>query len=217
MAMRAYPFRTPYLIKKLFSGPIWKVNSPDEKTIYLTFDDGPDPEVTPYVLDLLEQYEAKATFFVVGANAKKYPHVLQRIHANGHAIGNHTQQHLSGWRTAPKKYYQDVILCQQTLSQVLDVKPKHLFRPPYGRITPGQIRSLKQKYEIVMWSVLSGDFDTNLNVGSAKRALVKSGAGEIIVFHDSQKSLPNLKQLLPWFLECFHSKGYKFAALSPRK
>ncbi len=215
--MRTYPFRTPYLFTRLFSSLIWNVTSTEEKVLYLTFDDGPDPEVTPYVLDLLAQYDARATFFVVGENALKYPEVLKLTQAKGHTIGNHTQHHLSGWRTGGKHYQHDIAACEMTIAQTLEGVHSHLFRPPYGRITPAQIRSLKKEYSIIMWSLLSGDFDKTLNLEASKHALSKSRPGEVIVFHDSQKSLPNLKQLLPWFLECFHRKGYKFAALSPQK
>lgn len=215
--MRLYPFCTPALLIRLMPSLTWRKESSDKKTIYLTFDDGPDPEATPYVLNLLDKYEAKATFFVVGANAEQHPEVLQLTYSKGHAIGNHTHHHLSGWRTATETYLKDVATCKNALYQALERSPSKLFRPPYGRITPGQLRSLKNEFEIVMWSLLSGDFDENLNLEAAKRALRQSQSGEVIVFHDSQKSLPNLRQLLPWYLDWFHHKGYKFAALSPQK
>lgn len=215
--MRTYPFRTPYLLTQAFSWLTWRVDTKKEKTIYLTFDDGPHPEVTPYVLDLLEQYQARATFFVVGANVQKYPEVLELVQSKGHTIGNHTQFHLSGWKTSTMTYQDDVAHCEDILTQVLGPKDQKLFRPPYGRITPRQIRKLKSSYNIVMWSMLSGDFDQRLNIAAAKKALEQSEPGEVIVFHDSPKSHANLKQLLPWFLERFHRKGYKFAALSPLK
>lgn len=215
--MRAYPFRTPDLFTKLFPSLVWKIETAGEKVLYLTFDDGPDPEVTPYVLDLLKAYNAKATFFVVGANVAMYPDVVKLTQSLGHVIGNHTHHHLSGWRTSNKPYINDVAECEGALNDSLSATPSALFRPPYGRITPLQIRALKKEYRIVMWSLLSGDFDKTLNLEDAKQALTKCRSGEVIVFHDSQKSLPNLKQLLPWFLECFHRKGYKFAALSPQK
>ncbi|MDW3193630.1 MAG: polysaccharide deacetylase family protein [Cytophagales bacterium] len=215
--MRTYPFRTPYLLTQAFSGLTWRVDAKNEKNIYLTFDDGPHPEVTPYVLDLLDQHKAKATFFVVGANVEKYPELLQLVQSKGHATGNHTQHHLSGWRTATATYRNDVATCETAMTQAIGSSDLKLFRPPYGRITPSQIRSLKSTHEIVMWSMLSGDFDQDLNITAAKKALDQSKPGEVIVFHDSHKSQGNLKQLLPWFLERFHRKGYKFATLSPLK
>lgn len=215
--MRTYPFRTPYLLTKLFPSLTWNVKAADEKVLYLTFDDGPDPEATPYVLDLLDQYDAKATFFVVGDNVAKHPEVVALTQSQGHTIGNHTYHHLSGWHTSRKIYNSDVVKCEKVLSDTLQANPSNLFRPPYGRMMPKQVRSLKKEYRIIMWSLLSGDFDKKLNLSASKRALIQSGSGEVIVFHDSQKSLPNLKQLLPWFLESFHRKGYKFAALSPQK
>ncbi len=215
--MRTYPFRTPYVFTRLFSGSTWTVDPSKEKLLFLTFDDGPHPEVTPYVLDLLKRFDAKATFFVVGANVDKHPEVLKLIQSQGHQIGNHSYHHPSGWNTPRETYLRDVSSCQEALTRVLNNIPSKLFRPPYGRITPGQIRSLKRNHEIVMWSLLSGDFDPNLNIEASRYAMSRAKAGEIIVFHDSEKSLPNLKQLLPWFLECFHRKGYKFATLSPQK
>lgn len=215
--MRTYPFRTPYLLTKVFSSLTWRMNAPQEKILYLTFDDGPHPEITPYVLDMLDQFDTKATFFVVGANVEKYPAVLKLTQSRGHVIGNHTHHHLSGWNTSRENYHSDIVRCEHAITEVLGKEPSNLFRPPYGRIAPGHIRSLKEQHEIVMWSMLSGDFDLKLDIAASKRALERSQSGEVIVFHDSSKSLGNLKQLLPWFLDSFHSKGYKFAALSPQK
>lgn len=211
MSFRPYPFRTPGLLMKLMPGVIWKVNPTEKKVLYLTFDDGPTPEATSYVLDLLNQYDAKATFFVVGENVKRYPQIFERIKSNEHRVGNHTYHHISGWKTSLPTYLKDIARCDEVLKEQEGYQP--LFRPPYGQITPGKIKRLKKDHQVVMWSLLSGDFDPNLNAKSSRRALMGAKPGDIVVFHDSKKSLPNLKQLLPFFLDSFHRKGYKFAAL----
>lgn len=211
--MRLYPFRTPRIMSQWIPWLVWYALPNTEKTLYLTFDDGPHPEATTYVMDLLAKYEAKATFFVVGENARKHPNLIATLKAHEHKIGNHTAHHLSGWKTSRTNYVDDVEACEQFLHPYREQGEKKLFRPPYGRITPGQINALRPQYEIVMWSLLSGDFDPHVNLEASKRALNQSKVGDIIVFHDSLKSLPNLKQLLPWFLESFHHKGYKFVTL----
>ena len=212
--MRTYPFRTPGILPQIFSNFLWKVAPCEEQVLYLTFDDGPTPEATPYVLDLLDQFEAKATFFVVGENVERYPDLYDRLLAQGHRVGNHTQHHISGWSTSVNTYEQDVALCGAAIGEAgSGSQVPLLFRPPFGQITLKKANLLRKQYRIVMWSLLSGDFDQKLNLSAALQALDRAQPGDIIVFHDSAKSLSNLKQLLPSFLERFHRKGYKFAAL----
>ncbi|MFT5801902.1 MAG: peptidoglycan/xylan/chitin deacetylase (PgdA/CDA1 family), partial [Nonlabens sp.] len=148
-----YLVKTPSFIQKSFPNFLWR-QATEEKTLYLTFDDGPIPEVTPWVLDQLDQYQAKATFFCVGDNVEKHPHIFAELTQRGHRVGNHTQQHLSGWATETSKYMANVEQCAAKVDS-------DLFRPPYGRLRPKQAKLLRQKYTVVMWDVLSGDFDVN--------------------------------------------------------
>jgi peptidoglycan/xylan/chitin deacetylase (PgdA/CDA1 family) len=211
--MRLYFYRTPWLLKKIYKPCTWK-KATDDKVLYLTFDDGPVPEATPYVLDLLEQYNAKATFFVVGDNVRKYPDIFASVIGKGHAVGNHTYHHLKGWNHTLDDYLENVEKCQAMIEAngYLE-KSRPLFRPPYGRIKMNQLAALSERYEVVMWEVLSGDFDLNLNFRSSFHVLKKAKPGDIIVFHDSQKYLQNVKELLPKFLDHFSQLGYTFATL----
>lgn len=196
----------PSIIQLFTPSVTWKVKTTD-KVLYLTFDDGPHPSITPFVLNELKKYNAKATFFCVGENVLRYPEVVKETLLQGHQIGNHTHNHLSGWRTHNKAYEQNIELA----AKVIDSK---LFRPPYGQITPGQIQLLKSKYTIVMWDVLTMDYKKGLNI---KRALKYSyyftKPGSIVVFHDSEKAFAQLKVMLPAFLEKYHRLGYRFETL----
>ena len=184
----------------------WKVNTAD-KALYITFDDGPHPKITPKVLDILDEYQIKATFFCVGENVKKYPDVFQDLISRGHAIGNHTYNHLSGYTTPNDTYYQNI----EEAAKHIDSK---LFRPPYGRITPRQIAHLKQHYQIVMWSILTRDYEAHLNLERAKVNLIKEiKPGDVIVFHDSEKAAKNMFALLPHILEHFKKLHYSFLPL----
>ncbi|MEM9546954.1 MAG: polysaccharide deacetylase family protein [Bacteroidota bacterium] len=194
-----YLVKTPGIIQTIFGGLIWKIVK--SQKVYLTFDDGPVPEATPWVLDQLKAKNVKATFFCVGENVKKYPEIYQRVLDEGHAVGNHTYNHLNAWKTNYTEYQQNV----EDAAKWVD---SSLFRPPYGRLSPGLIRSLKNKYNIVMWDVLSGDFDTSI---SAQECLtnVKDNAkeGSIIVFHDSIKAIDKLRFVLPSVISFFEEKG----------
>ncbi len=187
-----------------FPGLTWKILS-KTKRLYLTFDDGPHPEITPKVLNILEAYDAKATFFCVGENVNKYKDTYHEILNCGHQTGNHTYHHLNGWKTTTKEYIKDISMC----SEQLDSK---LFRPPHGKITPRQINMLKkQGFSIVMWSVLTRDYKTNVNKKNLlKKAIKRTQPGSIIVFHDSEKAADNLLYILPPFLEHFANEGYSF-------
>lgn len=203
--------KTPSLISSLYSKLIWSVDAED--TIYLTFDDGPHPDITSWVLEQLALFEAEATFFCVGENIKKYPHVAEQAAKQGHLLANHTFNHLKGWNTSNHLYLQNIAQCDVQIQQV---QPKVLpfFRPPYGRIKRSQIRQLKPNYDIVMWSHLSWDFDVRLDRKRSIRHLTKSSPGSILVFHDSIKAFENLKAILPPVLRYFQEKRIKMKVLS---
>jgi peptidoglycan/xylan/chitin deacetylase (PgdA/CDA1 family) len=174
----------------------------------LTFDDGPIPQVTPWVLEQLAAYDAKATFFCVGNNVRRYPDVLRQVIAAGHTIGNHTTHHLDGWRTDNVPYFHDVRHCAKQVKSTL-------FRPPYGRIKPSQAQFLQRHYEIVMWDVLSGDFDPELTPEDCYDNVVDNARpGSIVVMHDSLKSEANLRAILPRLLEYYAEQEYAFASLT---
>lgn len=180
------------------------------KTVYLTFDDGPVPGVTDWVLAQLTHYQVGATFFCVGDNIRKHPGVFENILAGNHSVGNHTFHHLNGWKTKTEPYLENVQLCQPYLSA-----QSRLFRPPYGRITGKQAAALQESgYRIVMWDVLTGDFDRNLPPEKCLRQSIRAtGNGSIVVFHDSLKAQPNLMYALPKYIEHFLKEGFVFGKL----
>lgn len=217
-----------WILSKIYPSLIWSVKNTD-KIIFLTFDDGPIPGVTEFVLEQLDQFKAKATFFCVGDNIKKHPGVYQNILCAGHRTGNHTYNHLNGWKTNDQEYYSNIQECQEIMnSQNSKLKTplrdkqnsksgieySALFRPPYGKIRKRQIAKLSAQYEIVMWGVLSGDYNYKLPAKNCLRKTIKySRPGSIIVFHDSLKAEKNLKYVLPRYLQHFSSLGYKFESL----
>jgi len=184
----------------------------DEKTVYLTFDDGPHPEITPWVLQQLKQYDATASFFCIGKNVEQYSTIYQQIIAAGHSVGNHTYSHQNGWETPDDAYLADV----QKASALIDSR---LFRPPYGRIRKRQAKRLyeavgKKKVTVVMWDVLSADFDTSISPEACAGIVLKYvEPGSIVVFHDSEKAFPNLQYALPKVLMQLKKEGYQFSAL----
>lgn len=186
----------------------WKVQTND-KVVFLTFDDGPHPEITPWVLQNLKVYNAKATFFCVGENVTKFPGTYNLILSHGHATGNHTYNHLKGWTTPNQQYYDNVSRCAAV------VKSK-LFRPPYGRIGLRQIKSLqKQGYQIVMWDILTRDYEAGVDIKKAIETTVNEAQkGSVIVFHDSVKAQNQLQQILPEVLKGLSEKGFTFKQLS---
>ncbi len=201
-----YLVKTPNFIRNLFPNFIWHVRT-QEKTIFLTFDDGPIAEVTPWVLSQLEQYKAKATFFCVGDNIRKNTSVFEQVKAAGHALGSHTFNHLSGWACDNIPYFHNVRHCARQTGSTL-------FRPPYGRLKPSQAQFLQRHYQIVMWDVLSGDFDTGISPEQCLANVTDhAGPGSIIVFHDSLKAEANLKYALPKVLEHYSALGYVFEKL----
>ncbi|MBK6901507.1 MAG: polysaccharide deacetylase family protein [Saprospirales bacterium] len=198
-----YLVKTPQFIQNLFPNFIWKIPG-GEKVIYLTFDDGPIPEVTPWVLDTLRAYHAKGTFFCVGDNIRKNPEVLKAVQAEGHSVGSHSYHHLNGWNTDNIRYFHDV-------RQGARAAKTEFFRPPYGRLTRRQALFLQRHYDIIMWDVLSADFDTQLSGEQCfQNVIAHTQPGSIIVFHDSLKAEAQLKYALPKVLEHFGSKGYRF-------
>jgi len=208
--MKSYFVKTPSLIPIIYRDQVWGF-SPKKKEIYLTFDDGPTPKITDWVLKTLDQYKAKATFFCIGNNIKKHPIIFNKIIDDGHAIGNHTYNHLNGWKT-PTKEYLDSVFKTEKLIEKYQITNSKIFRPPYGKIKPSQAKTiLKSGYNIIMWSVLSADFDVTINDNVCFNNVVNSSDnGSIIVFHDSVKAFEKLQIVLPKVLEHFSNKGYIF-------
>ncbi len=214
--LKPYWVKSPRWIKYILPSYIWHLK-PSPKTLFLTFDDGPDPEVTPFVLDQLKSFGAKATFFCIGDCAKKHPKLLQRTKDEGHQIGNHTQHHLNGWNTDLDTYAKDIIEAEKWLYNE-DFKNPHIFRPPYGKCTRAQVRFLKsKKYVSIMWSTLSADFDQKLTKEAVLNNVIKNTQrnGSIIIFHDSSKMKENVEYCLPRILEHYTKKGYQFKRIDP--
>ena len=203
--------KTNFLMRALYPDFIWRKSSL-EKKIYLTFDDGPIPEITEFVLETLAKYQAKATFFCIGDNIKKHPVVFQKLMNEGHAVGNHTFNHLKGWATDDVTYLENVVLCSEEIEK--EKCQTQLFRPPYGRIKRSQAKLLLPDYEIVMWDVLSGDFSQKLSPETVLHKTIQhTKAGSIVLFHDSIKANKNMSYSLPRFLEHFSEKGFQFVKL----
>ena len=204
-----YLVKTPWLLKAIYPALVWH-KSRDTRRIYLTFDDGPIPIVTPFVLNILKQYNARATFFCIGDNVNKHPDIYKQLIADGHRIGNHTYNHLKGWVTADKTYVDNFLKCDELVSS-------SLFRPPYGRIKKSQAKLLKDinpKLEIIMWDVLSGDFDQHLDPAKCLKNILKhTENGSIVVFHDSLKDFPRLEYTLPRAMAKWSKMGYTFEVL----
>ncbi len=219
--MSFYWIKTSALIKKIFSNYVWDVSNTENK-IYLTFDDGPTPEITEWVLEELKKFNAKATFFCIGNNIEKYSEIFEKVINDGHSIGNHTFNHLNGWKTAAKDYLENTKLCEEQIlkfnpsdselaKQIYNLKSA-IFRPPYGKITASQSKKLRQLgYKIIMWDVLSADFDTSISKEKCLNNMMKyTKSGSIIVFHDSIKAFPNLEYTLPKALKYWSAKGFLF-------
>jgi peptidoglycan/xylan/chitin deacetylase (PgdA/CDA1 family) len=204
-----YLVNSPWWLKKWYSKLIWHIPV-TEKILYLSFDDGPHPEITPFVLDELNKYQAKATFFCIGKNVMAYPQVYKRILEEGHRVGNHTQDHLNGWKVSDAEYLSNI-------GQAAKYIDSDLFRPPYGKISAFQaacLRGAPLHYKIIMWGVLSADFDKSLSSAKCTRNVIRNaGPGSIVVFHDSEKAFGRLRESLPAVLGYFSGKGYRFEAL----
>jgi peptidoglycan/xylan/chitin deacetylase (PgdA/CDA1 family) len=212
--MKLYWVKTHRLIKKLFSGFVWDIPGKATKTVYLTFDDGPVPEATPWVLDVLKHHDIKATFFCIGNNIEKHSYTFQQVIDHGHAIGNHTFNHLNGWKTGVKEYEANFEMCENEIQA--RYKGAKLFRPPYGKIKSAQATLIrKQGYKIIMWDVLSADFDRTITPEECLNNIVNNVAdGSIIIFHDSIKASVNLKYALPKAIEYLKKNNYEFGVIT---
>ena len=198
--------KTPTLIQFFFPSLLWSKKR-DKKILYLTFDDGPYNMLSPFILDELKKYKAKATFFYLGSKAEKYPQLIKRCKDENHKIGNHSYSHPNGWKTKNSRYYQDIEKANKLLNS-------NLFRPPYGRIKPSQINHLKKYYKIIMWDILSWDFDKKTSAEECYNNIIKNTkSGSIIVLHENEKSAKNVKEVLPKILSYFSSQGFKFEKL----
>jgi peptidoglycan-N-acetylglucosamine deacetylase len=202
--------RSPFFLPWLYPQLTWRIPT-NEKILYLTFDDGPVPGPTEFVLDVLKQYTIQATFFCIGDNVQKHPEVFSRILEEGHRAGNHTFHHLNGWKTNLEDYVNNVQACDQVFNTATGgEQPVTLFRPPYGRITRSQINLLPQ-YKIIMWDVLTHDYSpATSSEACLKNSIRATRPGSIIVFHDSHKAERNVTAVLPEFIEHFLSQGYSF-------
>ena len=201
-----YLVKTPWWLRALDPSFIWKINT-GEKVLYLTFDDGPHETATVFVLDQLKKYHAKATFFCIGKNVVEHRNIYKRIIEEGHAVGNHSYHHLNGWKANDEEYINDITLASTEIDSTL-------FRPPYGKIKRFQASIVNKQRSIIMWDVLSGDFDTNLQPQRClANVLYHAKKGSIIVFHDSTKAWERMSFALPRVLEYFSAKGYQFRPL----
>ena len=195
----------PKFIRRLFPELVWDIE--DERGVYLTFDDGPTPEVTEWILATLRRYNAKATFFVLGKNVELYPDLYAKILAEGHAVGNHTYSHQRGVRMSLERYLEDVEFAADTVQS-------NLFRPPYARITRAQLRALAQRYKIVMWSIISRDYKRSVTKERClQEVLPHIKAGSIILFHDSARTFEKMSYALPKTLERIAELGLKCKAI----
>jgi peptidoglycan/xylan/chitin deacetylase (PgdA/CDA1 family) len=206
--MHRYFIKTPWIAKKIFPSYVWSLPA-DDNAVYLTFDDGPHPTITPWILDELNRYNAKATFFCIGNNVDSYPEIYRKILDNKHAVGNHTYHHLNGWKTNNEKYLSDV-------SKAAELINTNLFRPPYGRIKTSQAKKIDEAMQIsnariVLWDVLSADFDSSYSPEQCLSNVVENVvAGSVIVFHDSEKAFNNLNYVLPETLKYLGEAGFNF-------
>ena len=205
--------KAPWIIRKFFSNLLWKMKG-GENTLYLTFDDGPHPVATPFVLEQLHRYNAKATFFCIGKNVVENQDIYRQTIDAGHAIGNHTHNHLNGWKVKDKEYFDDILEAKKYIDS-------SLFRPPYGKITGFQSKYLNRppfNFEIVMWDVLSKDYDIKLQPDACAFNVIRHATdGSIVVFHDSEKAFPRMKKALTATLQCFSEKGWTFKGIEVEK
>lgn len=195
--------KTPAIVKRYFTRFTWHFPT-ETKKIYLTFDDGPIPETTPWILDLLRKYNAKATFFCVGDNVSKYPDLFDAIKNDGHSVGNHTFNHLNGWKIDTDSYMDNVEKANLLINS-------NLFRPPYGKLRNTAKLKLIEKYKLIMWDILSRDFDPDISKEVCLNNVMRHASpGSIVIFHDSKKSFPHLSYVLPVVLEKLFHQGYEF-------
>jgi peptidoglycan-N-acetylglucosamine deacetylase len=197
-----YLIRPPFVMRWLYPEALFRMRAPKTKDVYLTFDDGPCPQVTPFVLDVLAEEQVPATFFLLGKNAEQHPQLLERIRAEGHAVGNHGQEHINGWSTSTDAYVQN-------WERAVPLLGERHFRPPYGRITPAQYSALRPRTTICLWDVISGDFDASLTPEQCLDNVVKNvRQGSIIVMHDSLKARTNVESSLKPIIRSIKAAGY---------
>jgi peptidoglycan-N-acetylglucosamine deacetylase len=210
-----YFTKTPWWLKKLYPRCVWDIHT-KEKVLYLTFDDGPHPVATPFILQTLQQYSAHATFFCIGKNVAEHMAIYRNIIDAGHRVGNHTFNHLNGWKVSDEQYMQNILEAGKYIDS-------NLFRPPYGRITRFQVKLLSgirnspvnKNFRIIMWDVLSGDFDQSLDGDMCAQNVIRNArSGSVVVFHDSEKAFSRIREALPKTLDFFSKKGYRFEALN---
>lgn len=209
--MYSFFVKIPKWAQRLQKKQVWSIPT-SKKEIYLTFDDGPTPEITEWVLNELNKYDAKATFFCIGKNILQHPTILEKILSENHRIGNHTQNHIKGWGTDNTIYLNDILKAETVLNKHNIKSTRKLFRPPYGKINNSQLKKvISNGYSVIMWDVLSADFDMSISGEQClNNVLVNAKKGSIIVFHDSKKASKNLKYALPKVLEHFKKEGYIF-------
>ncbi|MEZ4771765.1 MAG: polysaccharide deacetylase family protein [Bacteroidia bacterium] len=207
-----YLIKIPKLVRNYYSEYIWRIPT-DKKTIYLTFDDGPTPEVTDWVLAQLKAFQAKASFFLIGKNVRQHPDIVHRIIDAGHMVGNHSDTHMSGWKTSAKTYLKDVLSARQTIAEFTGYQTK-FFRPPYGKITSQQAKQILKENEIVMMDVISADFDISLSGEDCYHNVIRNARkGSIVLLHDSVKGFGRLEYALPEILKFFSEKGFTFSSI----
>ncbi|AXP81028.1 Peptidoglycan-N-acetylglucosamine deacetylase [Mariniflexile rhizosphaerae] len=215
--MTLTPVKTPLVAKKMFPNYVWDIPTND-KVLYLTFDDGPTPEITNWTLNTLKEYNAKATFFCIGNNIEKHPEIFQNILNEGHAIGNHTNNHIKGWKTKAKDYIENTLEAENIITNQIqdsEFRVQNFFRPPYGQITPKQGNKLLElNYKIIMWDVLSFDWDKDVSKETCLKNVTSNATnGSIVVFHDSIKASKNMQYALPKVMAYYNEKGFVFKSL----
>lgn len=202
-----YFHKIPAFIRWIYPEAWWTIPTQEEKNIYLTFDDGVTPQLTEFIVAQLDAFDAKATFFLVGEQSSKYPHLVQLLKDKGHALGNHTFNHLDGWKSNTATYLENIEKCQI-------ITQSNLFRPPYGRIKKAQIKALKHKYNIIMWDLIVGDFDNKISAETCLQRMKKhTTTGSIIVLHDNAKFEEKIRYILPKILEFYRIQGFKLLTI----
>ncbi len=211
-------FQFPNAIQRLYKGVVWRIKpdrKTDKKVIYLTFDDGCIPEVTPQVLNILKKYDVKATFFCVGDNIRKYPEIYRRILSEGHQTGNHTYHHIAGLQTSTADYLKDVAMTDSIMEEASQIPSRHLFRPPYGRMRYSQKKALLKTHKIVLWDLLTHDYNKRYSPEKIMRVIKRySRNGSIVVFHDSLKACEQMLPTLPKAIEFWQNEGYQLSVIS---
>lgn len=208
----SYWVKFPQIFPMIFPKLLWKMQT-EEKKIFLTFDDGPHPQATDFVLQQLAKYEAKATFFFIGKNVLAHPEMAKDVLSAGHSIGNHTFTHCNGWKTKKENYLADFQKCQENIEDTLGISPTY-FRPPYGKITISQANAISQTHKIAMMDILCGDFDLRRNANQCTQDIIRyAEKGSIVVYHDSEKASLRMMPSLPAVLSYFHQEGWSFGKL----